>query len=101
MKVFLISIQNLADDVFLEIEPVIKSVIDGYNACIFAYGQTGTGKTYTMVRRINQNISLVSLLFLLSLYINTGCTIFAGGSSELSRYRSSSDQGIVQTSRGK
>ncbi|ESQ29910.1 hypothetical protein EUTSA_v10011232mg [Eutrema salsugineum] len=36
------------DDVFLEIEPVIKSVIDGYNACIFAYGQTGTGKTYTM-----------------------------------------------------
>ncbi|CAN8287970.1 unnamed protein product [Cochlearia groenlandica] len=36
------------DDVFLEIEPIIKSVIDGYNACIFAYGQTGTGKTYTM-----------------------------------------------------
>ncbi|CAH8306220.1 unnamed protein product [Eruca vesicaria subsp. sativa] len=36
------------DDVFLEIEPVIKSVIDGYNACIFAYGQTGTGKTFTM-----------------------------------------------------
>ncbi|XP_010552292.1 PREDICTED: kinesin-II 85 kDa subunit [Tarenaya hassleriana] len=36
------------DEVFLEIEPVIKSVIDGYNACILAYGQTGTGKTFTM-----------------------------------------------------
>ncbi|KAL1193012.1 Kinesin-like protein KIN-14T [Cardamine amara subsp. amara] len=36
------------DDVYIEIEPVIKSVIYGYNACIFAYGQTGTGKTFTM-----------------------------------------------------
>ncbi|KAJ6427888.1 hypothetical protein OIU84_023316 [Salix udensis] len=36
------------DQVFTEVEPIIKSVIDGYNACIFAYGQTGTGKTFTM-----------------------------------------------------
>ncbi|XVE70343.1 hypothetical protein DITRI_Ditri10aG0065000 [Diplodiscus trichospermus] len=36
------------DSVFSEVEPVIKSVLDGYNACIFAYGQTGTGKTFTM-----------------------------------------------------
>ncbi|XP_028767484.1 LOW QUALITY PROTEIN: kinesin-like protein KIN-14J [Neltuma alba] len=26
----------------------IRSVLDGYNVCIFAYGQTGSGKTYTM-----------------------------------------------------
>ena len=28
---------------------LIKQVIDGYNATIFAYGATGTGKTYTML----------------------------------------------------
>ncbi|GMN35664.1 hypothetical protein TIFTF001_042263, partial [Ficus carica] len=35
-------------EVFAEVEPVIKSALDGYNACIFAYGQTGTGKSFTM-----------------------------------------------------
>ncbi|XP_064404188.1 kinesin-like protein KIF3A isoform X2 [Halichondria panicea] len=28
--------------------PIVNSVLDGYNGTIFAYGQTGTGKTYTM-----------------------------------------------------
>lgn len=27
---------------------MVLSVLDGYNVCIFAYGQTGTGKTFTM-----------------------------------------------------
>lgn len=26
----------------------MHGVLDGFNACIFAYGQTGAGKTYTM-----------------------------------------------------
>ncbi|KAM0040497.1 putative minus-end-directed kinesin ATPase [Helianthus debilis subsp. tardiflorus] len=28
--------------------PLVVSVLDGFNVCIFAYGQTGTGKTFTM-----------------------------------------------------
>ncbi|PVU92476.1 hypothetical protein BB561_003787 [Smittium simulii] len=28
--------------------PILKEVLQGYNCTIFAYGQTGTGKTYTM-----------------------------------------------------
>lgn len=27
---------------------IMKDVIDGFNGCIFAYGQTGAGKTFTM-----------------------------------------------------
>ncbi|XP_023514590.1 kinesin-like protein KIN-14Q isoform X4 [Cucurbita pepo subsp. pepo] len=35
-------------DVFEDTAPFAASVLDGYNVCIFAYGQTGTGKTFTM-----------------------------------------------------
>ncbi|OMJ83828.1 hypothetical protein SteCoe_15188 [Stentor coeruleus] len=38
------------DDVFHRVaEPVVNSVIEGYNGTIFSYGQTGTGKTFTMI----------------------------------------------------
>jgi len=30
------------------VEPLIGQVLQGYNCTVFAYGQTGTGKTYTM-----------------------------------------------------
>ncbi|CAN6714314.1 unnamed protein product [Malus baccata var. baccata] len=35
-------------EVYADTQPLIRSVLDGYNVCIFAYGQTGSGKTYTM-----------------------------------------------------
>ena len=28
--------------------PIVQNVLQGYNGTIFAYGQTGTGKTHTM-----------------------------------------------------
>ncbi|KAK6149135.1 hypothetical protein DH2020_016660 [Rehmannia glutinosa] len=36
------------DEVFRDTQPLVRSVMDGYNVCIFAYGQTGSGKTHTM-----------------------------------------------------
>ncbi|KAJ8303081.1 hypothetical protein KUTeg_019477 [Tegillarca granosa] len=35
-------------EVFDEVKALVTSCIDGYNVCIFAYGQTGAGKTFTM-----------------------------------------------------
>lgn len=41
---------ELADqsDVFEKIRPLLSDVLAGINACIFAYGQTSAGKSYTM-----------------------------------------------------
>ena len=36
---------ELYDETF---RPLVESVLRGFNGTIFAYGQTGTGKTYTM-----------------------------------------------------
>uniref|UniRef100_F7B3N7 Kinesin-like protein n=1 Tax=Xenopus tropicalis TaxID=8364 RepID=F7B3N7_XENTR len=39
---------NQLDVYNLTARPIIDSVLEGYNGTIFAYGQTGTGKTFTM-----------------------------------------------------
>ena len=38
----------------------MQSVLDGFNGTIFAYGQTGTGKTFTM----QGTLVTISTLFL-------------------------------------
>jgi len=35
-------------EIFEECQGMLLSCLDGYNSCIFAYGQTGAGKTWTM-----------------------------------------------------
>ncbi|CAM0910320.1 unnamed protein product [Alopecurus aequalis] len=61
------------DEVFKDIQPLIRSVLDGYNVCIFAYGQTGSGKTYTMTgpenateEELGVNFRALNDLFLIS-----------------------------------
>ena len=50
-----------SEEVFLDTQPLIRSVLDGFNVCIFAYGQTGSGKTFTMVSSTNvEYISMFS-----------------------------------------
>ena len=38
--------------------PLIDEVMQGYNCTVFAYGQTGTGKTYTMEGKTDNNIPI-------------------------------------------
>jgi len=35
-------------EVYRRVQPLVMSVTQGYNATVFAYGHTGSGKTYTM-----------------------------------------------------
>ncbi|OIT32171.1 kinesin-4 [Nicotiana attenuata] len=60
-------------EVFADTQPLIRSVLDGFNVCIFAYGQTGSGKTHTMTgpsdltkETLGVNYRALSDLFLIS-----------------------------------
>ncbi|PBP27550.1 kinesin [Diplocarpon rosae] len=45
------------DDV---VTPMLDEMLAGYNCTIFAYGQTGTGKTYTMSGDMNETFGILS-----------------------------------------
>ena len=36
-------------DVASDVLPLVTSFLDGHNVCIMAYGQTGAGKTHTII----------------------------------------------------
>jgi len=40
--------ESTQEDVYNEASGIVTSVMDGFNVCVFAYGQTGAGKTFTM-----------------------------------------------------
>ncbi|KAL6530939.1 Kinesin-like protein KIN-14E [Orobanche hederae] len=40
--------QASQEDVFEDTKYLVQSAVDGYNVCIFAYGQSGSGKTFTV-----------------------------------------------------
>ncbi len=42
------------------VAPILNEMLTGYNCTIFAYGQTGTGKTYTMSGDMTETFGLLS-----------------------------------------
>ncbi|KAI9840939.1 MAG: kinesin motor protein cin8 [Sclerophora amabilis] len=42
------------------VTPILDEMLSGYNCTIFAYGQTGTGKTYTMSGDMSDQLGLLS-----------------------------------------
>ncbi|KAJ9224971.1 hypothetical protein DTO027B5_2457 [Paecilomyces variotii] len=42
------------------VAPILNEMLSGYNCTIFAYGQTGTGKTYTMSGDMTDTLGLLS-----------------------------------------
>ena len=49
---------------------VLESAFEGYNACLFAYGQTSAGKTYTMM---GTNVRQLCLAQIFELFTITQC----------------------------
>uniref|UniRef100_A0A3P9KDM5 Kinesin motor domain-containing protein n=1 Tax=Oryzias latipes TaxID=8090 RepID=A0A3P9KDM5_ORYLA len=83
----------------LTARPIVESVLGGYNGTIFAYGQTGTGKTFTMegVRAVPELLGIIP---------NSFAHIFghiakAKGPSRAGNEREGPSQGSVSPSREK
>lgn len=57
-KIYLFFVRSTQQDIYDEVvRPLVSSVMEGFNCCVFAYGQTGTGKTFTMEGvRANENL---------------------------------------------
>lgn len=56
---FTYDLNSTQDDVFADVgNKVVENVFKGYNTCVFAYGQTGTGKSYVMMGN-DQNVGLI------------------------------------------
>ncbi|KAG2176238.1 hypothetical protein INT43_005472 [Umbelopsis isabellina] len=49
--------QHMYDEV---VSPILQEMLMGYNCTIFAYGQTGTGKTYTMEGNLDDQEGYIS-----------------------------------------
>lgn len=68
------------ETVFNSIKPLIINVLHGFNACIFAYGQTSAGKSHTMIGMyvpidIHQLLNIFSCFSFFFEFLPIGCTV--------------------------
>jgi hypothetical protein len=54
-------------ELYSEVEGVCLNALDGYSACIMTYGQSGSGKTFTMLGDVGYTIAADSIEPILSL----------------------------------
>ncbi|XP_054034800.1 kinesin-like protein KIF21A isoform X7 [Dryobates pubescens] len=55
---YVFNIDSQQEEIYIQcIEKLIEGCFEGYNATVFAYGQTGAGKTYTMGTGFDVNIT--------------------------------------------
>lgn len=59
------------------ISPIVSDVLEGFNCTVFAYGQTGTGKTYTMEGGMESVKVCTELLLLLYHFLHDSLFYFA------------------------
>lgn len=57
-------LSSCAAELFTDVQPLVQSALDGYNVSIFAYGQTHSGKTHTMVGASSSHRHILTLLVL-------------------------------------
>ncbi|GKC16936.1 kinesin-like protein KIN-14L, partial [Tanacetum coccineum] len=50
--------------IFADTQPLIQSVLDGYNVCIFAYGQMGIWEIHTMCASSGRSEKYTYIIYL-------------------------------------
>ena len=53
--------------------PIVENCLAGYNSSIFAYGQTGAGKTYTMIGQLGKSDQVLHNLSDLTACLMVAC----------------------------
>ncbi|GKE11143.1 kinesin-like protein KIN-14L [Tanacetum coccineum] len=53
-----------AAKIFADTQPLIQSVLDGYNVCIFAYGQMGIWEIHTMCASSGRSEKYMDIIYL-------------------------------------
>lgn len=65
------------DEIFNEISPILKYCFSGFNVCVLTYGQSGSGKTHTMLgKHSDPGIILLSMKELLKTSEESTSTIY-------------------------